>query len=259
MDRADASRIAISDCRYGRMMYLAQDRYMGHAFARYGEYSESEVALWRQLIRPEWIVVDAGANIGAHTVALARLAGHVIAFEPFKFMYHVLCGNVALNGLTNVTAFNYALGAAHRTIKVPFLDYTIDGNFGGLALGGFEQGASVRVVPLDEVCPVVQFIKADVEGMEGDVLKGAERLIRECRPILYVENNPGPGMPALIDQIHAYDYELYWHYAPHFNPENYKECSVEDEPGVVSFNMLGLPKGHHIKVNGLTRIPEGAS
>jgi hypothetical protein len=30
---------------------------------------------------------------------------------------------------------------------------------------------------------------------------------------------------------------------------------VEEEPGVVSFNMVALPKGHHIKVNGLTRIP----
>lgn len=258
MDRADASLVAISDCRYGRMMYLAQDRYMGRALATYGEYSESEVDLWRQLIRPDWIVVDAGANIGAHTIALARMAGHVIAFEPFRFMYHMLCGNVALNGLTNVTAFNYALGAAHRVITVPFLDYTIDGNYGGLSLGSFEQGASVPVVPLDDTTRVVHCIKADVEGMEGDVLKGAERLIRECRPILYVENNPGPGMPELIDQIHGYGYELYWHYAPHFNPGNFKGGTVEHEPGVVSFNMLGLPKGHRIKVNGLTRIPEDA-
>jgi hypothetical protein len=102
----------------------------------------------------------------------------------------------------------------------------------------------------------VQFIKADVEGMEADVLEGAQRLIRECRPILYVENNPGPGMPALIDQIHGYDYELYWHYAPHFNPDNHLKCSVEDEPGVVSFNMLGLPVGHRINLHGLTRIPQ---
>lgn len=255
-DRAAASRIQISDCRYGRMMYLQNDRYMGRALQRYGEYSESEVDLWRQLVQPDWITVDCGANIGAHTVALARFAGVVFAFEPFQYLYHILCGNLALNGLTNVQAFNYAAGAKRGRIMVPNLDFTQDDNYGGLELGSYQRGVSTGMVPLDEVVAEVHFIKADVEGMEGDVLRGAERLIRECRPVLYVENNPSPVMGNLIDQIHGYDYELYWHYAPHYNPENYLRGECEpDHGGIVSYNMLGLPVGHRVNVTGLVQIP----
>jgi len=257
--RADPALIRIQDCRYGRMMYLANDAYIGRALDVYGEYSEAEVVLWRQLLQPNWVVVDAGANIGAHTVALARLVpqGHVVAFEPIPFLYYLLCGNLALNGLTSVRALNAAAGEAAGSIVVPPLDYTKPENYGGLALGGFTQGFRVDVVPLDDVLRVVHFIKADVEGMEGAVLHGAARLLRECRPVLYVENNPSPAMPELIAQIHALDYDLWWHYAPHFNAENYGRMPVDHEPGVISFNMLGLPKGSPIKVNGLTKIPEG--
>lgn len=257
--RADPSLIRILDCRYGRMMYLINDAYIGRALDVYGEYSESEVALWRQLIEPAWVVADVGANIGAHTVALARLVphGHVLAFEPIPFLYYILCGNLALNGLTSVRALNAAAGETVGTITVPPLDYTKPENYGGLALGEFTQGANIEVLPLDDVLKVVHFIKADVEGMEGAVLRGASRLIAECRPLLYVENNPSPAMPDLIAQIHALDYDLWWHYAPHFNPENYGRMPVDHEPGVISFNMLGLPKGYPKPVRGLTKIPEG--
>lgn len=256
--RADPALIRILDCRYGRMMYLVNDAYIGRALDVYGEYSESEVALWRQFVQPNWVVADVGANIGAHTVALARLVphGHVVAFEPIPFLYYLLCGNLALNGLTSVRALNAAAGDAPGTLQVPPLDYTKPENYGGLALGEYSQGAPVDVLPLDDVLRVVHFIKADVEGMEGAVIRGAKRLIAEYKPILYVENNPSPAMPELIDQIHALGYDLWWHYAPHFNSENYGRMPIDLEPGVISFNMLGLPKNSPIPVNGLTKIPE---
>lgn len=259
MDRARADLIEVIDCRYGRMMVLKNDRYMGRALKKYGEYSESEVDLWRQIIQPDWVVVDAGANIGAHTVALARLVpqGCVLAFEPLRFMYHMLCGNLALNALTNARAMNMAVGSTKGQILCPMLDYTIDGNYGGLALGGFQQGIPTPLVPLDAVCQAAHFIKADVEGMEGDVLCGAQRLIHEFKPVLYLENNPSPAMPQLIDQVHALGYACYWHYAPHFNPGNYRGDPENSEPGVVSFNMLCMhyPDGDPPHLAGLQLIP----
>ena len=52
-DRIDPSKIAVVPTRYGRMMVLENDRYMGQAMIRHGEYSESEVELWRQLLPPQ--------------------------------------------------------------------------------------------------------------------------------------------------------------------------------------------------------------
>lgn len=243
LDRASADQVVVTPCRYGRMMHLAQDMYMGRAFTEYGEYSESEVELWRTLLQPDAIVADVGANIGAHTVALAQLVprGIVFAFEPLRFMYNLLCGNLALNGITNVLAFNAAAGAARGQITVPAIDYTQEGNYGGVALGAVKQGNPIPVLRLDDVLPTVTLIKADVEGMEKAVLQGAQRLISRYRPVLYLENNPGPQQQDLIDYVHALSYDLWWHCAPHFNPQNFRGNQVNIYDDVVSFNMIGLP------------------
>lgn len=264
-DRCDPSLVRVADCRYGRMMYLANDRYLGQALERYGEYSEAEVDLWRQLVQPNWIVADLGANIGTHTVAMARLVpqGFVLAAEPLLYLYYLLCGNLALNGLAHVKAVNAAIGAERGYIRTPLLDYTVEENYGGLPLRDVQEvpGRRVPLIPLDELLPVVHLIKADVEGMEGEVLKGASRLIRECRPILYLEANPGPKQQPLLDQVHALGYRLWWHYAPHFNPANYRHSTVDMEPGVVSFNVLGLPAEVKADLTGLVPIepPAGLS
>jgi FkbM family methyltransferase len=259
-DNADASLIQIVPSRYGRMMVLSNDRYMGKAFLAWGEYSESEVDLWRQLLPPDAIVADIGANIGAHTIALASLVpnGAVIAFEPLPFLYAMMVGNIALNALTHVIPKHAAVGAETGRLTVPAIDYTRDDNYGGLCLMDHAQGNSVPLVRLDDVMPICHFLKIDVEGMERYVLHGAERILRECRPALYVENNPGPQQQALIDQIHGYGYDLWWHYAPHFNADNFAGNPEVDAHmrEVVSYNMLGLPSEGQHEIGGLLPIPK---
>lgn len=263
LDRADADTVVTVSARYGQMMVIKGDRYMGRAFQVYGEYSESEVDLWRQILPDNAIVADVGANIGAHTVALATLVpkGLVFAFEPCRFMYQLMAGNAALNGLTNVVPYHMAVGAEAGTITVPGFDYTADNNYGGIPLGGFDanQGNPVPVAPLDSLLPRVHMIKADVEGMELAVLQGAERLIDECRPAIYMEANPEDGHPPtegptqleLIGHVQAKGYDCWWHFAPHYNPDNMNkaEAEGEHEATVVSYNVLCLPAEGENNVN----------
>lgn len=258
-DKVDAEKIVVVPTRYGRMMVLANDRYMGAALIRHGEYSESEVALWRQLIPAHAIVADIGANVGAHTVALASLVplGEVHAFEPLPFMYRMMVGNVALNGLTNVRHYPIAVGAEAGTITIPPLDYTQDSNYGGMAIEGHAFGNPVPVFRLDDVLKVCHFLKVDVEGMELAVLKGAERIIRECQPGLYLENNPGPDQDALIRYVQGLGYDVWWHYAPHFNHDNVNGAEALDdhEKTVVSYNILCLPHSPDNQIEGLPFVP----
>ena len=58
----DQGHVRVKHCRYGPMAYLATDQYVGQSLDRYGEFSEGEVELFRQVIRPGWTVVEIGAN-----------------------------------------------------------------------------------------------------------------------------------------------------------------------------------------------------
>lgn len=74
----------------------------GIDFAIYllGGFELRTLKLYRKLVRPGAVVLDVGANIGAHTLPLAALvgpSGTVIAFEPTKFAFEKLRRNLELN------------------------------------------------------------------------------------------------------------------------------------------------------------------
>src|SRR6185295_11683135 len=130
-------------CRHGVMMYFANDEVIGRSLDLYGEFSESEIALFAQVLKPGMTVIDAGANIGTHTLFFANTVGargRVFAFEPQRVIYQMLCGNVALNVHGNVMTVQAALGAAPGRIVVPRLDYAKGGDFGRVALAPAQAG-----------------------------------------------------------------------------------------------------------------------
>src|SRR6516225_7932523 len=135
--------IRLKRCREGAMIYMINDRYIGRAPDKYGEVSYGEVKVLSQLIRPGMMILEVGANIGSLTLPFARLvrpAGRVIAFEPQRIIYQMLCGNLALNAIDNVLAYNSAVGRHGGSIRVPLIDYTQPGNFGGVSVGASTEG-----------------------------------------------------------------------------------------------------------------------
>ena len=133
----------LTQARHGQFLYNRHDVYIGRSLELYGEWSEGEIDLFRQVLQPGMVVVDAGANIGTHTVALARAVapnGVVYAFEPQRIVFQTLAANVALNSLTNVICQQRALGEAPGIARVPPLDYAVANNFGGVELAGTDAG-----------------------------------------------------------------------------------------------------------------------
>src|SRR5208282_3272360 len=85
----------LAACRHGYLLYNPLDEYIGKSLDLYGEFSEGEVGVYRQLVRPGDVVIDAGANNGVFTLVFARAvgpAGRVIAFEPQRVLFQTLCG-----------------------------------------------------------------------------------------------------------------------------------------------------------------------
>ncbi len=232
----------LKNCRYGPMLYNIHDTFIGRSLDIYGEFSEGEIELFRQVAKPGDVVLDVGANIGAHTVFFAKAVGSsgaVLAFEPQRIVYQTLCANMALNSLTNVVCRQCAVGEAAGEIVVPALDYHRDSNFGGLGLGGYTSGENVSVVTIDSLdLQRCKFIKIDVEGMEKSVLEGAVNTVARLRPILYVENDRKEKSAELIRYIDSLGYLMYWHLPLLYNPRNYFGNSDNVFPNIVSHNML---------------------
>lgn len=245
-------------CRSGPMIYNKFDIYVGGSLKKYGEYSRLEQELFRHFVRSDFIVVEVGANIGAHTIDLSRLVGPdgaVFVYEPQRIVFQTLCANLALNQCVNVFAYQEALGAEDGAIVVPNLDPAVRHNFGGLSLLGAEAGDMVPLRTLDAVnLPACHFLKADVEGMEAEVLKGATETIQAHRPVMYLENDREQKSRELIELAMSLGYELYWHLPPLFNPDNFAGDKENLFPGVISVNMLCLPAEAKIPVEGLRRV-----
>lgn len=254
----------VRQCRHGRLLYNVNDTYIGRSLALYGEYSEGEAALFQQIVRPGMHVWEIGANIGTHTVPLARLvgsSGRVVAFEPQRLVFQMLCGNIALNSLTNVYCRQEAVGAVAGEITVPVLDGSRRQNFGGVGLGEFDTGETVPMVVLDKLeIPALHFLKIDVEGMEQQVLAGAQQTIARLQPVIYVENDRRERSPALIRLLDSLGYRMYWHAPPLFNPHNYLGNAVNEFGEICSVNMLCCPTSLPQQLSGFepVEIPEAA-
>ncbi|MCB1092516.1 MAG: FkbM family methyltransferase [Verrucomicrobiae bacterium] len=246
--------------RYGFQVFNKNDRFVGRAVEKYGEFSEAECTLFRQLCRPGDLVVEVGSNIGTHTLALSQFVGpkgRVIAFEPQRIVFQTLCATLALNSVTNVEAHQMAVGEARGELPLPEFRYDLEGNFGGIAVDQFQEGKPVPVVTLDEFLPSLprlRLLKIDVEGMEERVIRGARRIIETHRPFLYVENDRVEKSPELIDAIRSLGYRLFWHAPPLFNAGNFAGDAENLFEGIVSINMLGFHESADVVLNGLPEV-----
>ena len=251
----------VVNAKHGRFLANPQDIYLGRSMIKYGEFSELEWKLLDQLVKPGAVVVEAGANMGAFTVPLAKNAGNgglVYAFEPQLAVFQQMCANVALNDLVNVQAFNAGCGAKPGWMPIVRPDPSRELNYGGLSLDKLKGDSmvKVRIEKLDTAIdpPRLNLIKADVEGMELQVLKGAKELIAKFRPMLYLEAHAPEDAPKLIRFLRELDYDLWWHLPLMFNPDNHFGDRENLFGKISSKNMLCAPAERKMTVNGSRKV-----
>ena len=238
--------------REGFVVYNKNDDYIGKSIEKYGEFSQHEIKLFEVFCGPGHIVVDAGANIGTHTLAFSRLVGptgRVFAYEPQRIVFQTLCGNLALNSITNVECMQQGLGNKDGHVLIPDINYNKKGNLGGVAIDKFTVGNKVEISTLDKLLylPRLNFIKIDVEGMEHSVISGGLKVIEKFKPILYVENDRLDKSTALIKLIRSLDYRIFWHNPQLYNENNYAGDLENIYNNIVSVNILCIHSS--VKIN----------
>ncbi len=242
--------------RHGRFLVNPHDQYIGRSLIEYGEYSPYEWELYSKILVNGGIVIEAGSNIGALTVPLAKMvgkAGRVYAFEPQPIVFQNLCANLALNGLFNVYAYNAGCALKEGSITIPEIPYDQDDNYGGIQLGIFENcrvGQKVDLHVIDNMeIPRANLFKLDVEGMEVEVLKGAVETIKRCKPIIYAECNIDDLAREKLEYLYSIDYRVFLHVCPLYIKNNFFSNSTDVFGGLGTMNILCFPKALNVSVN----------
>ena len=180
-----------------------------------------------RLVLPGMNVIDVGANVGAHTLHLAKLVGEggsVTAFEPTTFAVGKLRNNLAANPqlAERVDVRQCMLVGDHGAEGEPSVpsSWPVDGRrpddpeLGSVGMST----AGCAAMTLDEALDdgtkrPIHLMKMDVDGHELDVLRGALGLLRRDRPVLVMELAPyvfakPDDFDAVLQLLWNLDYDL---------------------------------------------------
>lgn len=199
--------------------------YIGRRLYFRGMYEEPLVATMARLLTPGMTFLDVGANIGLHCVVAAHRVGptgRVLACEPQQQTAGQLRENLALNGLTNVTVVQAALGEVEESRTLFQVSATNSGQ-ATLALSATEEAKAVETVSVTTLATAAQAagverfdgVKIDVEGAELAVLRGSRSFLERHWPafILVECIDPhlrrfGTSSRELIDFLEAHGYTV---------------------------------------------------
>jgi FkbM family methyltransferase len=192
-----------------------------------GAFEPDTLRALEGLVRPGDTVLDIGANVGAHTLHLARLVGvrgQVIAFEPTDFAIGKLRANLKVNpGLEpRVVLHQVFLAAVSSAVLVAPVaaSWPVDGTRPDDAATAScsMSSAGARATSLDSEMashgdPTVHLIKMDVDGHELEVLAGARKLLEKHAPVLVMELAPFVFQPeskfdAMVELLTLHGYTL---------------------------------------------------
>jgi FkbM family methyltransferase len=169
-----------------------------------GAFERFTVKTLQKLVKHDDVVFDVGANIGAHTLGLARSvgpAGRVFAFEPTDFAFAKLKRNLALNPDLDARtlASQVLLAAAPAEHSQPEIyaswplkkQHAVHPKHRGRLVT--TRGAVVNTLDrfvAQHPIPRLDLIKIDVDGHELPVLRGGLGVLEKFHPVLVMEMSP---------------------------------------------------------------------
>src|SRR6266704_4555380 len=153
-------------------------------YAAYKAYADrAERELFRQVLSPGAVVVDAGANIGIYSQFLSRCVGTtgvVHSFEPSPENFRRL--QSATRNLANVRLSQAAVGECSGRSKLYVSDQLNVDHRTYATEGDSRRAVPIDIVALDDYFKPgqrVDLIKMDIQGYELHALRGASRVLAD--------------------------------------------------------------------------------
>jgi FkbM family methyltransferase len=136
------------------------------------------------------VAIDAGANVGLHSVRFAKKFNKVYSFEPSAENFICLeknCGNDK-----NIKLYNLGLGKIQedKKLKLPKLSNNC-GLFSTSEYNLLDESSlkeeQIKIITIDSLGLETNLIKIDTQGSELEILQGAENTINSYKPVITVE------------------------------------------------------------------------
>jgi FkbM family methyltransferase len=173
----------------------------------FGLFEKETSQAIRRLVTNNSVVIDIGANIGAHTLPMAKLVGkkgRIYAIEPTKYAYSKLTKNLLINENLSkrVQADQIMLINNNGKGKVkdlysswPLSVKSRDGKRHSVHQGVLRTISGAEEVTLDDYISMneitsLDLIKLDVDGNELEVIKGAKNVLKKMKVTLIMELAP---------------------------------------------------------------------
>lgn len=153
------------------------------------------------------IVLDLGAAEGLFSLSIIKRCKKVIIIEPNNLFYHALEKTFRKYIPQKVELFKYAVGDKDSVVEL--INHSISSSI-------IEAGGNVKMTTLDNLLHNkgrITYIKADLEGYEMNMLKGASHIIRDYRPKMAIscyhqENDYREIINLVKELVPKYKYHL---------------------------------------------------
>lgn len=171
-------------------------------------------------LEPGDVFYDVGGHIGFISMVGARVvgtAGTVFVFEADPENAARILGHLQMNSLPQIEIVRAAAWSECKTLSFHRAPGASSRNTGSVAEaeGSGNSGNLIRVdaVTLDSFAaghraPAV--VKIDVEGAEDEVLKGAEKLFRQSKPVLVCEVHHARAAENVHGWLATLGYQWKW-------------------------------------------------
>jgi len=145
------------------------------------------------LVEKRDVVIDAGAFIGDWTCVAAQMGGNVYAFEPSPASW------VTLKRCAELNNFKVVLEGLGNAVCDKMINTTVTPIGENI---NDTKGTPCHVTTVDKFAEEqnvhIDFIKADIEGYERNLILGAERTLKEDCPKLALRTYHNHGEDAFI-------------------------------------------------------------
>jgi FkbM family methyltransferase len=176
----------------------------------FGTYEPYMQEAFVKFVHPGSVVYDVGSHAGYHTVLCALLvgsSGSTVAFEPNPANFRSVRQQLKLNSFGQVTLSSFALsdqcGKQRMDTSVSSGQTRVDSS-GDLEVEAHTLDCLVETRGFSP--PSV--IKIDVEGHEGQVLKGALRTLERSHPVVICDYNDSTTLDTVTQILRPLGYEI---------------------------------------------------